>query len=147
MMSDIREMRDFLDTTELEELRSVGAFYSWTNKTVHSRIDKALVNVYWHEVFNFTQVRYDTHSLSDHTPLLIQFPDSPKEKSRFQFCDMWTKHIQFDYIISATLPSAPYSMQKLKTFLDRVRPKLWALNRTHFKDLREQQEIARCQLQ
>ena len=147
MMANIREMREFMDSSELEELRSIGAYYSWSNKTVHSRIDRALANVYWHEVFNFAQVRYDTHSLSDHTPLLIQFPISPKEKFGFQFCDMCANHIQFDSIISATLPSSPYSMQKLKIYLDRLRPKLLKLNRTHFKDLREQQEIARCQLQ
>lgn len=146
-MADIRDMRHFMDTNELEELRSMGAYYSWTNKTVYSRIDRALVNVYWHEAFSFTQVRYDNQSLSDHTNLLIKFPDSPREKTRFQFCDMWTKHQQFESIILASLPSAPYSLKKLKLFKDRIRPRLWELNKAHFQDLREQQEISRCHLQ
>ena len=123
-MADIRDMREFMETNELEELRSIGAYYSWTNKTVYSRIDRALVNVYWSEEFGFTQVRYDNQSLSDHAPLLIQFPTSPREKKRFQFCDMWTKHQKFESIIRTSLPSAPYSMKKLKIFLDRIRPRL-----------------------
>jgi len=77
MMAKIGDMRNFVDNSELEELISIGAYYSWSNKIVHSKIDKALANVYWHEAFNFTQVIYDTQSLSDHTRLLIQFPNSP----------------------------------------------------------------------
>jgi len=43
-------------------------------------------------------------SLSDHTPLLIQFSSYPRPLARFHFSDMWTKHKDFGQII-ASIPS------------------------------------------
>ncbi|KAJ8419240.1 hypothetical protein Cgig2_034176 [Carnegiea gigantea] len=92
----------------MHELRSIGAYYS-----VWSRIDRALTNVYWSDVFNFTQVRYDTNSLSNHTPLLIQFPQSPKAKTKFQYCDIWAKYENFHTIITAALPNPSSTLNLL----------------------------------
>ncbi|KAJ8423616.1 hypothetical protein Cgig2_015705 [Carnegiea gigantea] len=126
------------DSYELQELRSIGAYYSWTNKSVWGRIDRALTNVYWSDVFNFTQVRYNTNSLSNHTPLLIQFPQSPKAKTKFQYCDMWANHENFHTIITVALPSpsSTLNLLHLKRFLDQIRPHLLSLNRSSFKDMR-----------
>lgn len=148
-MADIKDLRNFTDSCELQELRSIGAYYSQTNKLVWSRIGRALTNVYWSDVFNYTQVRYDTNSLSDHTPLLIQFPQSPKAKTKFQYCDMWAKHENFHRIITAALPSPSCTLNliQLKRVLDQIRPHLLSLNRSSFKDLREQQELDRRNLQ
>ena len=74
LMADIKDMRSFLESCELQELRYIGPHYSWTNRVVRSRIDRALVNVYWYDKFNFTQVKYEANGLSDHTPLLVRFP-------------------------------------------------------------------------
>ncbi|KAJ8427389.1 hypothetical protein Cgig2_008805 [Carnegiea gigantea] len=64
-------MREFMDYYELHEMRSIGPYYSWTNKTIMSKIDCALINE-WYGQFNYTQVRYEANSLSDHTPLLLK---------------------------------------------------------------------------
>ncbi|KAJ8450406.1 hypothetical protein Cgig2_002091 [Carnegiea gigantea] len=70
LTSDLKYMRDFMDLCELHEMRSIGPYFSWSNKTVMSRIDRALVNDSWFGLFDYTQVRYAANSLSDHTPLV-----------------------------------------------------------------------------
>ena len=44
-----QELRDFTNTFEICELREIiwtGAYYSWTNKTIWSRIDRVLINIH-----------------------------------------------------------------------------------------------------
>ncbi|KAJ8425485.1 hypothetical protein Cgig2_023901 [Carnegiea gigantea] len=148
LLQDIKDMNEFMDSCEMHEMRSIGPYYSWTNKTIMSRIDRALINEMWSIHFNFTQVRYKANSLSDHTPLVVQFLPSPKPKPRFQYCDMWAKHPYFLSSISASLPSPGGSLKwkKLKHFLDDVRVALQHLHRSSFHDLKEQQELARKRL-
>ncbi|KAJ8422266.1 hypothetical protein Cgig2_000654 [Carnegiea gigantea] len=97
---------------------------------------------------DFTQTHYLPSSLSDHTPLLIQFSSSPRPLVRFQFYDMWIKHKDFSHLLAcipslhATLPK----MQHLKIYLNKLRPMLMKLNRHHFADLRAQPDAARLEL-
>jgi len=148
LLADITYMREFMDACDMHEMRSTGPYYSWTNKTIMSRIDRALINENWSCQFNFTQVRYEANSLSDHTPLMIQFLPSPRPKPRFQYCDMWTRHNEFFTLISSCLPSHVgfLKWKHLKNFLDKVRTALQQLHRNSFHDLKEQQDIARTRL-
>ncbi|KAJ8420807.1 hypothetical protein Cgig2_019766 [Carnegiea gigantea] len=68
---ELKEMTDLLEYSELQEMRWNGAYFSWTNKTTWSRIDRALINLHWYETFDFTQNQYLTNGLSVHTPMLI----------------------------------------------------------------------------
>ena len=70
---DIRELTQFMELCEITEMRSTGPYFSRTNKTIWSRIDRSLINGYWHAEFNFTQTRYDAIGLSDHTLLPYNF--------------------------------------------------------------------------
>ncbi|KAJ8419505.1 LOW QUALITY PROTEIN: hypothetical protein Cgig2_021432 [Carnegiea gigantea] len=60
-----------------------GSYYSWTNKKVWSRIDRAFINTLWNDQANFTQAKYLPQSLSDHTPLMLQITASPKPRPSF----------------------------------------------------------------
>ncbi|KAJ8423644.1 hypothetical protein Cgig2_006675 [Carnegiea gigantea] len=53
------------------------------DKTIWSRIDRAFSNIHWYEQMNYTQVHYLANGLSDHTPLLIQFPSMSKPITQF----------------------------------------------------------------
>ncbi|KAJ8423882.1 hypothetical protein Cgig2_001548 [Carnegiea gigantea] len=98
-------------------MRSIGSYYSWTNKTIWSRIDRTLINNYWHDVFDFTQTKYATLGLSDHTPLIIQFPSSSKPQDSFKFCDIWASHKDFLPLVTASIParSRPCSLAQMTT--------------------------------
>jgi len=82
--SELREMATLLETCEIHELNSTGAYFSWTNKTIWSRIDYVFLNDLWYDVFDYTHSCYLANSLSDHTPIFLQFPSSPKPRSCFQ---------------------------------------------------------------
>ena len=54
------ETKDFTECTQqcnLHEFQYEGAFFSWTNKTVWSKIDRAFHNDLWYEAFSFTHVQ------------------------------------------------------------------------------------------
>ncbi|KAJ8419651.1 hypothetical protein Cgig2_020573 [Carnegiea gigantea] len=122
---EIQELQRAIDQSELHELHSSDAYYSWTNRTQWSRIDRVFVNGYWHVNFDYTHSKYLTNGLSDHAPILIHFPSSPKPRKNFQFCDMWCTQ---------------------QEFLPLLRPKLQHLHRDKFGDLRLQEAKARQQL-
>jgi len=89
---DIRELNSFMTNCEELEMPSNGASFTWTNKTLWSRLDRAFTNSLWHEVFDCTLVSTLPPGLSDQSPFLIQFHDTPKPPLCFQYCDMWSSH-------------------------------------------------------
>jgi len=117
-----------------------GEYYSWTNKRVWSRIDRVFTNVLWFETMDYTQPHYLPSSLSNHNPLLIQSSSSPRPQPRVQFCDIWIKHKDFSQIIASTSPASASlpKLQQIKSYMDKLRPKLMKLNRHHYADLRAQ---------
>ncbi|KAJ8439686.1 LOW QUALITY PROTEIN: hypothetical protein Cgig2_010183 [Carnegiea gigantea] len=141
--SDVRELNSLIDECALHELKSVGPYFSWTNKSIYSWIDHAFINAYWHEVFDYTHSNYKSNGLSDHTPIVLQFSSSPKPQSSFQYCDMWGSHPAFSSIIASFPPpnisSSP--LHALCKYLDRLRTKLRQLNRDHFADLSDPTRI------
>ena len=129
---DLHEMQHIMEQCELHEMRSTGTYYSWTNKTIWSKIDTVLHNNYWHNTFDFTQASYMAHNLSDHTPICLQFPSTQKPKSSFG------KQPDFKSIVLSALPrvNRPYTIGHMGSFLTKLRPLLSQLHRSQFKDIR-----------
>ncbi|KAJ8420785.1 hypothetical protein Cgig2_030493 [Carnegiea gigantea] len=75
---DIPELTHFMADCEVLEMPSSSEYFYWTNKTIWSRIDRVFINSLWHEVFDYTIAKYLPYGLSDHTPILIRFPASPR---------------------------------------------------------------------
>ncbi|KAJ8431134.1 hypothetical protein Cgig2_010067 [Carnegiea gigantea] len=85
------EIKDFAACIQhcgLQEFSFEGAFFSWTNKQVWPRINKALHNGFWYASHDFTHVHYLPQGLSDHTPIILSFPHCPKPRYTFLFCDI-----------------------------------------------------------
>ncbi|KAJ8425482.1 hypothetical protein Cgig2_023898 [Carnegiea gigantea] len=128
-------------------MRWSGAYYSWANKTIRSRIDRAIINIYWYEVFDFTQNQYLANGLSDHTPMLVQFLTLAKPRSIFQFCEIWCMHQNFNKIVDSVISLTSSSpLSQLRSVMANLRSHLSELNRDNFADLRAQQEKAREEL-
>ncbi|KAJ8419232.1 LOW QUALITY PROTEIN: hypothetical protein Cgig2_010819 [Carnegiea gigantea] len=74
----------------------------------------------------------------DHTPILLQFPSSPKSRLMFQYCEI--KHKDFADIITAhghiTCNSPMHSFCK---YLNLVRTPFGRMNKEHFSNLKDQQ--------
>ena len=148
---EINELQEVVSLCELHELPSSGPYYSWSNKSIWSRIDRVFINSHWYGTFDFTHTRYLAPGLSDHSPLEIQFQNSPKPKAKFQYCDMWSSHPTFTSLVTSHLPSQNADpFVTLCHYLDKMRPKLSKLHKQNYADLQAQQEKARdhlCTLQ
>ena len=81
----IKPLNDYINKCEVQELRSIGPYFTWTNKIVWTRIDRAFVNTLWYDLFDFSQVVYMTNSLSDHTALVIDTSSALDPPSYFNF--------------------------------------------------------------
>ncbi|KAJ8419296.1 hypothetical protein Cgig2_013319 [Carnegiea gigantea] len=88
---EIKSFADRITQSGLQEFLYVGTFFTWTNKSIWSRIDIALYNEYWHDTFDFTHFHFLIQGLSDHSLISLSFPHCPKPKYSFLFCDMWTR--------------------------------------------------------
>ena len=148
---ELSELATLLEVCELHELKSTGAYFSWTNKTIWSRIDHVFLNDLWDDSFDYTHSSYLTNGLSDHTPILLQFPSSPKPPSVFQYRDMWSQHKEFKDLITnhighpGIINNSP--MHYLCNLLKHLRKPLKRLHRENFSDLWEQQLKARQALE
>ena len=145
---ELAEIQSFVSHCELQELPSTGSYYSWTNKTIWSRIDRVFINHHWYGTFDYTHTVYMAPGISDHTPLQMQFHNTPKPKAKFQYCDMWSAHSDFSSLIAShKMPSKKENpLTLICHYLTSLRPKLAKLHRVNFSDLKAQQVAARDHL-
>ncbi|KAJ8419236.1 hypothetical protein Cgig2_013533 [Carnegiea gigantea] len=111
---EVKSFTECIHSCGLQELPSRGSYFSWTNKTIWSRIDRAFVNTLWYSHFDFSQVLYMSHSLSDHTPPLLHLINSPKPRKAFHFCEMWTRDPSVQTIIHNMMLTASPNNEQLK---------------------------------
>ncbi|KAJ8431896.1 hypothetical protein Cgig2_009963 [Carnegiea gigantea] len=140
----IKDFAECLEACELNEMRSTGAYYSWTNKTIWSRIDRVFVNPYWPFSADFTQATYLANGLSDHSPIMIQFHDAPKPKTSFQYCNMWSSHKDFQHIVASVAKN--YELKACLHSFQNFLKHLKKLNRDKFGYLHEQIAIHKDKL-
>ncbi|KAJ8436062.1 hypothetical protein Cgig2_000358 [Carnegiea gigantea] len=118
-------------------IQHCGAFFTWTNKQIWSRIDRALHNGFWYACHDFTHMHYLPQALSDHTPIILSFSHCPKPRYTFLFCDMWANDRGFKDIVKTCL-TQNQNGSKLR--------QLQQLSKSRYADIYEQQLRARSQL-
>ena len=145
------ETRDFADCIlycGLQEFSFEGAYYTWNNKRIWSKIDRAFHNNLWYAQLDFTHVHFLSQGLSDHSPILVSFPKCPKPMHPFQFCDMWAKDKDFKGLVRSVLsqPQKRSHLGHLQQVLTRLVYPLKQLSRSRYADIYEQQQKARDNL-
>lgn len=69
---DMQNFSDCCFQLGLDQINTTGAFYTWSNGSIWSKIDRALCNIFWHSHFSSSFcVVPRLESTSDHSPLLI----------------------------------------------------------------------------
>ena len=69
------------------------------NKKIWSRLDKAIHNLEWHNVFDFLQLEHMLMGLPDNTPKLLKLPECPRLEKEFRFCEMRMNDLRFKEIL------------------------------------------------
>jgi len=98
---EIKPFEECINTCEIQELRSVGPYFTWTNKTIWTRIDRVFINALWYDQFDFSQVIDMANSLSDHTAMVIDTPSYPRPPLSFYFCCMWTRDTDYMPLVTS----------------------------------------------
>jgi len=91
------DFRDCCMSTCLSDLQSIGCFFTWTNNTVWSKLDRVLVNSKWWDAGFSGMARFLAPGcLSDHSAAIVQiFEQGIGKKRPFKFFNMWTEHDSF----------------------------------------------------
>ncbi|XP_077249093.1 uncharacterized protein LOC143888523 [Tasmannia lanceolata] len=94
-LSDMNDFNDYIEDCSLLDLRSVGQILSWNNRSCTGnlklrRLDRALVNEEWLQVFPTSYVQYKNPGLSDHSPIIVlTSPVHNTGGKPFKFHNMW----------------------------------------------------------
>ena len=133
------EIKDFVDCctlSGLSDLPSAGCFFTWTNNTISSKLDRVLVNNRWHCDGLIGQANFlPSGCLSDHSPCLVSLlQQAVAPKQSFKFFNMWADHELFIPVVRMVWDqnfdgSSQFILcRKLKALKSHLR----VLNKNHF---------------
>lgn len=94
------EIKDFVNCCNslgLVDIQSVGQLFTWSNNTVCSKLDRAMINQAWLESDHMGFANFLTAGcLSDHSPCVVSISaQCNRRKAAFRFFNMWTNHPSF----------------------------------------------------
>lgn len=95
--------RKWFDNNAMVDIGFYGPKYTWTNKRVSERLDRAICNMGWRRLFAEAHVKHLSRTKSDHNPIKLclksGFASSPANRP-FRFEAMWLKHEGFKEFIT-----------------------------------------------
>lgn len=147
------QVRDFVQccmNLGLSDTNSSEFFYTWTNNTVWSKLDRVLVNDIWVQRDLPASTVFLTPGCSDHSPSITTIlGNSKKGKKSFIFYDMWTGHEVFLDTIRQSWQGSIYGTAKYRICkrMKRLKMPLKALNREHFSHIFARTRTAREELE
>ncbi|XP_021722045.1 uncharacterized protein LOC110689588 [Chenopodium quinoa] len=98
-----RDFNNFTDAAGLMDLGTVGNPYTWENarygrRVIRERLDRAITNAAFVEVFPQVKVTTLVRKYSDHNPILISLCDDPvRGPFPFRCKEVWLQHDRFKY--------------------------------------------------
>ncbi|XP_044500220.1 uncharacterized protein LOC123221430 [Mangifera indica] len=124
----------------LDDLRYMGNQLTWSNcskgqRRIACKLDRALVNEHWKDVFTESLAMFLNPSISDHSPCIVTCGRCEKRrKVPFKFYNMWANHKSFLSIVKEVwkgdIEGSP--MFNLINKLKRLKGELRRLNRDGF---------------
>ncbi|XP_021737701.1 uncharacterized protein LOC110704215 [Chenopodium quinoa] len=145
---ETRDFQSLVDDLDLTEVKSKGAFYSWSNKAhtgprTLSRIDRVFGNQAWLDSHGHVETVYLPPSLSDHSPILLDICPAPSGKGRpLRFLNYIVDHPDFLDTVSQAWCSGSSVWQKLNS----VKSSIKSLNSKQFGNIVEKIDQANAEL-
>ena len=135
---------------ELEELNSVGCYFTWSNRQVLDpilrRLDRVLGNAQWIQELSSSVATFLLPGISYHSPLTITITTHGKQVRNypFKFFNFWLTNPDFHTILEEewrkTHSGAP--MYILYSKLRTLKMTLKAANRREFSNISERVRVA-----
>ncbi|GAV92701.1 LOW QUALITY PROTEIN: Exo_endo_phos domain-containing protein/DUF4283 domain-containing protein, partial [Cephalotus follicularis] len=138
----MKELGECIKKCELEDLRQMGMFFSWSNKraggeAVAKKIDRVMGNWGWFNDFGQMHALFPPPGISDHSPCIIQFKKPSFTGSRpFKYLNVWASHPSFLEVVKQVWAQGggpPLVAVGMK--LRMLKRALKEFHRTHFKEL------------
>ncbi|GAV70694.1 Exo_endo_phos domain-containing protein [Cephalotus follicularis] len=99
------EFNECLKAMEVDDIQSVGRFYTWSNKragnfTVNKKLDRVLANWEWHNIFSHSLAHFHNSGVSDHSPVTVPLLDHRCSSNKpFKFLNFWVKDARFSGLV------------------------------------------------
>ncbi|GKV39420.1 hypothetical protein SLEP1_g47185 [Rubroshorea leprosula] len=101
LVTDRRLLEELTTSCCLRELAYRGARYTWSRGSISERLDRALSNERWSQLFPNAQLFHCTRIGSDHCPLLLclkAIPVFPRKQFRYEL--KWQQHREYEGVIA-----------------------------------------------
>ncbi|GAV60807.1 hypothetical protein CFOL_v3_04335 [Cephalotus follicularis] len=95
------EFNDCLNSIEVDDIRSVGRFFTWSKKrdgvyAINKKLDRVLGNWGWYQVYNHSYAQFHNPGVSDHSSVSVVLLAPRRTSSKpFKFLNFWTKTVIF----------------------------------------------------
>ncbi|CAI9114997.1 OLC1v1015827C1 [Oldenlandia corymbosa var. corymbosa] len=102
--TDTRPLRKLLITNELDELRHLGCWFTWSNKrqgndTIFERLDRAFANPRWLDYLGSDIIQKLPILHSGHGPLVIELKGLKKRKPKIRIEQFWSTYLQSNELV------------------------------------------------
>ena len=94
-LRNMEEFNDAIFNCGLAEVDFDGSAITWTNGVLWQRLDRALSNAAWSELFSTTTVSHLMPGRSDHAPLLIKSGYPRHGSPAFRYLNVWKRYPNF----------------------------------------------------
>ncbi|KAI8566950.1 hypothetical protein RHMOL_Rhmol02G0082600 [Rhododendron molle] len=147
------EFNTCLDDINMDDMPFKGLWFTWSNKrggqgNVKSKLDRALINGSWLDIFPELETIFLAPGISDHCFILVNVLLYTPRRSPFKFFNFWMRHDQFKEELrkSWSLPVTGSIKFKLYEQLSRLKPVLREFNKKFFSQISERVVKAREEL-
>ncbi|XP_057248206.1 uncharacterized protein LOC130590191 [Beta vulgaris subsp. vulgaris] len=141
--ADLLPLRECVDKCGLSDLKSTGAFYTWNNKQegearVFSKLDRALCNEKWLEVFPTSEAWFMPEGLFDHSPIMVRVHKEIMQGNKpFMYYKMWSNAPDFQRRVREawSLQVTGTTMFSVAQKLKNVKKEMKKLNKEGFDSI------------
>ncbi|CAM8887236.1 unnamed protein product [Rhodiola kirilowii] len=140
----MRKFRDVLQDCNLIDLSFKGLQFTYSNRRkgrmeTKARLDRAVANQMWRDVFLEVEIWHGTAAVSDHAPLIVRWKGRgcSSRLNLFRFEPMWFKHNGFSDVIKGLWPGRRNYTGRISDCLKSCAEGLESWGRSKFGKVKE----------
>jgi len=136
---EIKDLEESCLELGLSDIQYSGCFYTWSNNSVLSKLDRVMANSLWFLEGFFGHAHFlPAGSISDHSPSIVSILNPTPCKSRsFKFFNMWASHPLFSEFVESEWQCEFFGSKQyvLCKKLQRIKAPLRGFNQRHFSHI------------